>query len=79
MSRECGVLNIGFLIPGVGELAVFGAIAGAGLAVVQRFWRNFHGDVRHRLGAALGTIAVIVRPIVLFIVGVFVVRRCRSY
>ena len=68
-------------IPGAGELAVFcGALAGAGLAFL---WFNaypaevFMGDVGAlALGAALGTIAVIVRQeIVLFIMGgVFVVE-----
>jgi phospho-N-acetylmuramoyl-pentapeptide-transferase len=68
-------------IPGAGELTVFcGAIAGAGLAFL---WFNaypaevFMGDVGAlALGAALGTIAVIVRQeIVLFIMGgVFVVE-----
>ncbi len=68
-------------IPGAGELAVFcGAIAGAGLAFL---WFNaypaevFMGDVGAlALGAALGTIAVIVRQeIVLFIMGgVFVIE-----
>ena len=68
-------------IPGAGELAVFcGAIAGAGLAFL---WFNaypaevFMGDVGAlALGAALGTIAVIVRQeIVLFIRGgVFVIE-----
>jgi phospho-N-acetylmuramoyl-pentapeptide-transferase len=68
-------------IPGAGELAVFcGAIAGAGLAFL---WFNaypaevFMGDVGAlALGAALGTIAVIVRQeIVLLIMGgVFVVE-----
>ncbi len=68
-------------IPGAGELAVVcGAIAGAGLAFL---WFNaypaevFMGDVGAlALGAALGTIAVIVRQeIVLFIMGgVFVVE-----
>jgi phospho-N-acetylmuramoyl-pentapeptide-transferase len=62
-------------IPGAGELAVFcGSIAGAGLAFL---WFNaypaqvFMGDVGAlALGAALGTIAVIVRQeIVLFIMG----------
>src|SRR5438046_7275814 len=73
---------LGFpLIPGAGELTVFcGAIAGAGLAFL---WFNaypaevFMGDVGAlALGAALGTIAVIVRQeIVLFIMGgVFVVE-----
>ncbi|MBI4193895.1 MAG: phospho-N-acetylmuramoyl-pentapeptide-transferase [Betaproteobacteria bacterium] len=68
-------------IPGAGELTVIcGAIAGAGLAFL---WFNaypaevFMGDVGAlALGAALGTIAVIVRQeIVLFIMGgVFVVE-----
>ena len=68
-------------IPGAGELAVFcGAITGAGLAFL---WFNaypaevFMGDVGAlALGAALGTIAVIVRQeIVLLIMGgVFVVE-----
>ena len=68
-------------IPGAGELTVFcGAIAGAGLGFL---WFNaypaevFMGDVGAlALGAALGTIAVIVRQeIVLFIMGgVFVVE-----
>ena len=68
-------------IPGAGELAVIcGAIAGAGLAFL---WFNaypaevFMGDVGAlALGAALGTVAVIVRQeIVLFIMGgVFVVE-----
>ena len=62
-------------IPGAGELAVFcAAIAGAGLAFL---WFNaypaqvFMGDVGAlALGAALGTVAVIVRQeIVLFIMG----------
>ncbi|HET7597655.1 MAG TPA: phospho-N-acetylmuramoyl-pentapeptide-transferase [Burkholderiales bacterium] len=62
-------------IPGAGELAVFcGALAGAGLAFL---WFNaypaevFMGDVGAlALGAALGTIAVIVRQeIVLLIMG----------
>ncbi|HLT27417.1 MAG TPA: phospho-N-acetylmuramoyl-pentapeptide-transferase [Zeimonas sp.] len=62
-------------IPGAGEVAVFcAAIAGAGLAFL---WYNaypaqvFMGDVGAlALGAALGTIAVIVRQeIVLFIMG----------
>jgi len=67
---------LGFpFIPGAGELAVFcGAIAGAGLAFL---WFNaypaevFMGDVGAlSLGAALGTIAVIVRQeIVLLIMG----------
>jgi phospho-N-acetylmuramoyl-pentapeptide-transferase len=69
------------LIPGAGELAVIcGAIAGAGLGFL---WFNafpaevFMGDVGAlALGAALGTIAVIVRQeVVLFIMGgVFVVE-----
>jgi phospho-N-acetylmuramoyl-pentapeptide-transferase len=68
-------------IPGAGELSVFcGAIAGAGLAFL---WFNaypaevFMGDVGAlALGAALGTVAVIVRQeLVLFIMGgVFVVE-----
>jgi len=68
-------------IPGAGELTVFcGAIAGAGLGFL---WFNaypaevFMGDVGAlSLGAALGTVAVIVRQeIVLFIMGgVFVVE-----
>jgi phospho-N-acetylmuramoyl-pentapeptide-transferase len=68
-------------IPGAGEIAVIcGAIAGAGLGFL---WFNaypaevFMGDVGAlALGAALGTIAVIVRQeIVLFIMGgVFVVE-----
>jgi phospho-N-acetylmuramoyl-pentapeptide-transferase len=68
-------------IPGAGELTVFcAALAGAGLAFL---WFNaypaevFMGDVGAlALGAALGTIAVIVRQeIVLFIMGgVFVVE-----
>ena len=68
-------------IPGAGELAVFcGAIPGAGLAFL---WFNaypaevFMGDVGAlALGAALGTVAVIVRQeLVLFIMGgVFVVE-----
>jgi len=73
---------LGFpFIPGAGELAIIcGAIAGAGLAFL---WFNaypaevFMGDVGAlALGAALGTIAVIVRQeIVLFIMGgVFVVE-----
>jgi phospho-N-acetylmuramoyl-pentapeptide-transferase len=62
-------------VPGAGELTVFcGAIAGAGLAFL---WFNaypaqvFMGDVGAlALGAALGTVAVIVRQeIVLFIMG----------
>ncbi len=62
-------------IPGAGELAVFaGALAGAGLGFL---WFNaypaevFMGDVGAlALGAALGTIAVVVRQeIVLFIMG----------
>ncbi len=68
-------------IPGAGELTVFcAAIAGAGLSFL---WYNaypaqvFMGDVGAlALGAALGTVAVIVRQeIVLFIMGgVFVVE-----
>jgi len=68
-------------IPGAGELCIFlGAIAGAGLGFL---WFNaypaevFMGDVGAlALGAALGTVAVIVRQeIVLFIMGgVFVVE-----
>jgi len=68
-------------VPGAGELAIFcGAIAGAGLAFL---WFNaypaevFMGDVGAlALGAALGTVAVIVRQeLVLFIMGgVFVVE-----
>ncbi len=68
-------------VPGAGELVVFcGAIAGAGLSFL---WYNaypaqvFMGDVGAlALGAALGTVAVIVRQeIVLFIMGgVFVVE-----
>ena len=76
-ARYLGFPNI----PGAGELAVIcGAIAGAGLGFL---WFNaypadvFMGDVGAlALGAALGTIAVIVRQeIVLFIMGgVFVVE-----
>jgi phospho-N-acetylmuramoyl-pentapeptide-transferase len=73
---------LGFpFIPGAGELTVFcGALAGAGLAFL---WFNaypaevFMGDVGAlALGAALGTVAVIVRQeIVLFVMGgVFVVE-----
>ncbi len=68
-------------IPGAGELAVVcGAIAGAGLGFL---WFNaypaevFMGDVGAlALGAALGTIAVIVRQEIVFFVmgGVFVVE-----
>ncbi len=68
-------------IPGAGELAIFcGAIAGAGLAFL---WFNaypaevFMGDVGAlALGAAIGTVAVIVRQeLVLFIMGgVFVME-----
>ncbi|MFK7966645.1 MAG: phospho-N-acetylmuramoyl-pentapeptide-transferase [Burkholderiaceae bacterium] len=68
-------------VPGAGELAVFcGAIVGAGLAFL---WFNtypaqvFMGDVGAlAIGAALGTVAVVVRQeIVLFIMGgVFVVE-----
>ncbi len=76
-SRYLGLPHI----PGAGELAVFcAAIAGAGLAFL---WFNaypaevFMGDVGAlALGAALGTVAVIVRQeIVLFIMGgVFVME-----
>jgi phospho-N-acetylmuramoyl-pentapeptide-transferase len=76
-ARYLGFPNI----PGAGELAVIcGAIAGAGLGFL---WFNaypadvFMGDVGAlALGAALGTIAVIVRQeIVLFIMGgVFVIE-----
>lgn len=76
-ARYLGFPNI----PGAGELAVIcGAIAGAGLGFL---WFNaypadvFMGDVGAlALGAALGTIAVIVRQeIVLFIMGgVFVME-----
>jgi phospho-N-acetylmuramoyl-pentapeptide-transferase len=73
---------LGFpFIPGAGELTVFcGALAGAGLGFL---WFNaypaevFMGDVGAlALGAALGTVAIIVRQeIVLFIMGgVFVVE-----
>jgi phospho-N-acetylmuramoyl-pentapeptide-transferase len=73
---------LGFpFIPGAGELTVFcGAIAGAGLGFL---WFNaypaevFMGDVGAlALGAALGTVAVIVRQeVVLFVMGgVFVVE-----
>jgi phospho-N-acetylmuramoyl-pentapeptide-transferase len=68
-------------VPGAGELAIFcSAMAGAGLAFL---WFNaypaevFMGDVGAlALGAALGTVAVIVRQeLVLFIMGgVFVVE-----
>jgi phospho-N-acetylmuramoyl-pentapeptide-transferase len=68
-------------IPGAGELTVFcGALAGAGLAFL---WFNaypaevFMGDVGAlALGAALGTIAVIVRQeiVLLIMAGVFVVE-----
>jgi phospho-N-acetylmuramoyl-pentapeptide-transferase len=68
-------------IPGAGELTVFcGALAGAGLAFL---WFNaypaevFMGDVGAlALGAALGTIAVIVRQEVVLLImgGVFVVE-----
>jgi phospho-N-acetylmuramoyl-pentapeptide-transferase len=71
-------------VPGAGELAVFlGALCGAGLGFL---WFNaypaevFMGDVGAlALGAALGTVAVIVRQeIVLFIMGgVFVWRPSR--
>lgn len=62
-------------VPGAGELAVFcGAIVGAGLAFL---WYNaypaqvFMGDVGAlSIGAALGTVAIVVRQeIVLFIMG----------
>lgn len=71
-------------VPGAGELAVFcGAIAGAGLGFL---WFNvypaevFMGDVGAlALGAALGTIAVIVRQeIVLFIMGGLFVAETMS-
>jgi phospho-N-acetylmuramoyl-pentapeptide-transferase len=68
-------------VPGAGELAVFcGAIAGAGLAFL---WFNAHpaevfmGDVGAlALGAAIGTVAVIVRQemVLLIMGGVFVVE-----
>ncbi len=68
-------------MPGVGELIIFcGALVGAGLGFL---WFNtypaqvFMGDVGAlALGAALGTVAVVVRQeIVLFIMGgVFVVE-----
>ncbi len=68
-------------IPGAGELAVFcSAVAGAGLAFL---WFNaypaevFMGDVGAlALGAALGTVAVIVRQEIVLLVmgGVFVVE-----
>ncbi|MBL8471833.1 MAG: phospho-N-acetylmuramoyl-pentapeptide-transferase [Rhodocyclaceae bacterium] len=70
-SRYLGVP----LIPGAGELAIFcGALCGAGLGFL---WFNaypaevFMGDVGAlAIGAALGTVAVIVRQeIVLFIMG----------
>ena len=81
-QRDLRALPAAFrYIPGAGELAVIcGAIAGAGLGFL---WFNaypaevFMGDVGAlALGAALGTIAVIVRQeIVLFIMGgVFVVE-----
>ena len=71
-------------IPGAGELAVIcGAIAGAGLGFL---WFNaypaevFMGDVGAlALGAAMGTIAVIVRQeIVLFIMGGLFVAEALS-
>jgi phospho-N-acetylmuramoyl-pentapeptide-transferase len=75
-----GYLGIPY-VPGVGEMVVFcGAIVGAGLGFL---WFNtypaqvFMGDVGAlALGAALGTIAVIVRQeLVLFIMGgIFVVE-----
>ena len=68
-------------VPGVGELIIFcGALVGAGLGFL---WFNtypaqvFMGDVGAlALGAALGTVAVVVRQeVVLFIMGgVFVVE-----
>lgn len=70
-SKYLGVPNI----PGAGELAIFcGALCGAGLGFL---WFNaypaevFMGDVGAlALGAALGTVAVVVRQeIVLFIMG----------
>jgi len=68
-------------IPGAGELAIFcggDCRRGACIPVVQRLpRRSFHGDVGAlALGAALGTVAVIVRQeLVLFIMGgVFVVE-----
>jgi phospho-N-acetylmuramoyl-pentapeptide-transferase len=71
-------------IPGAGELAIFlGAMAGAGLGFL---WFNaypaevFMGDVGAlALGAALGTVAIIVRQeIVLAIMGgIFVAETCR--
>ncbi len=70
-SKYLGVPNI----PGAGELAVFcGALCGAGLGFL---WFNaypaevFMGDVGAlAIGAALGTVAVVVRQeIVLFIMG----------
>jgi phospho-N-acetylmuramoyl-pentapeptide-transferase len=75
-----GYLGIPY-VPGVGEMVIFcGAIVGAGLGFL---WFNtypaqvFMGDVGAlALGAALGTIAVIVRQeLVLFIMGgIFVVE-----
>lgn len=71
-------------VPGAGELAVFcGAMAGAGLGFL---WFNvypaevFMGDVGAlALGAALGTVAVIVRQeIVLFIMGGLFVAETMS-
>ena len=71
-------------IPGAGELAVFcGAMAGAGLGFL---WFNaypaevFMGDVGAlALGAAMGTVAVIVRQeIVLFIMGGLFVAEAMS-
>lgn len=71
-------------IPGSGELLIFcGALAGAGLAFL---WFNAHpadffmGDVGAlALGAALGTIAIIVRQeIVLFIMGGIFVAEALS-
>jgi UDP-N-acetylmuramyl pentapeptide phosphotransferase/UDP-N-acetylglucosamine-1-phosphate transferase len=73
-------------IPGAGEMVVFcSSIAGAGLGFL---WFNaypakvFMGDVGAlALGAALGTVAVIVRQeIVLFVMGgVFVAEICMNY
>jgi phospho-N-acetylmuramoyl-pentapeptide-transferase len=79
-SNFSGYLGIPY-VPGVGEMVVFcGAIVGSGLGFL---WFNtypaqiFMGDVGAlALGAALGTIAVIVRQeVVLFIMGgIFVVE-----
>ena len=70
-------------IPGAGELAVFcGAMAGrAWVPVVQRLsGGSLHGDVGAlALGAAMGTVAVIVRQeIVLFIMGGLFVAEAMS-